>query len=286
MAVRILTDSTADLTPREARDWEVAVVPLGVSFGAGEVYRDGVDLDTAAFYARLAEAETLPTTSQPSPELFLAQFEAAQQAGDEVVAVLLSAELSGTVQSAELARDLSSWGEHIFIVDSRSVTLGLRLLVQRAAALRAAGEGAAAIAAALEEARGRLRLYAVVDTLHYLRKGGRLPGAAAIAGTLLGIKPVIAVSDGRIRLAGKARGLPGAYVAVFKLITGGDGGIDIFAPCAVGYTGHRRAVEPFLQYLTGALHLPRPAVCAIGAVVGTHAGPGACGIAYFAAASN
>ena len=283
MAVRILTDSTADFTREELISLGVTAIPLNVNFGPDEVYRDGLDLDPKVFYERLATAEKLPTTSQPSPELFLTAFEEAKEAGDDLVAVLLSSALSGTFQSAQLAREMSGYAEHIFLVDSCTVTLGEQLLVRRALTFREEGLSAAEIAQRLEEEKGQVRLYAVVDTLKYLQKGGRLPKAAAVAGTLLGIKPVITVRDGKVGLAGKARGLAGAYVTIFKLISAEQGGLDILRPYLLGYTGHRRTVEPFRKYIAETLHLPEPPVSAIGTVIGVHAGPGACGIAYFAA---
>lgn len=282
--IRILTDSTADFSAAQQQEFGVHVVPLNVNFGPDEVYRDGIDLDPEEFYLRLAQAEHLPTTSQPSPDAFLQEFEAAREAGDDVVAVLLSSKLSGTVQSAELARGLcEGWSEHIHIVDSLTATLALQLLCRRALELRAAGSTAKEIAAALEEERNTVRLYAVVDTLKYLQKGGRLPKAAAVAGTLLGIKPVVTVQGGKIAVAGKARGLAGAYVNIFKLITEETGGMDSSRPAILGYTGHANTVKPFQKYIGEHLHLPAPLVSPIGTVIGTHAGPGACGIAYFAA---
>ena len=283
MAIRILTDSTADFTKEEARALGLTVIPLNVNFGPDEVYRDGEDLDLQEFYERLEHAEKLPTTSQPSPELFLAAFEEAKEAGEPVVAVLLSGALSGTLQSARLAAEMSGYEDQIFLVDSMTVTLAEQLLVRRAVALRDQGFTAAEIARTLDEEKKRIRLYAVVDTLKYLQKGGRLSAAVAVAGTLLGIKPVITVQDGKVGVVGKARGLPGAYVTIFKLISAEEGGIDILRPYLLGYTGHRRTVEPFYRYICDNLHLPKPPVSAIGPVIGVHAGPGACGIAYFAA---
>ena len=283
MAIRILTDSTADFTQEEIRELGLTVIPLNVNFGPDEVYRDGLDLDLREFYERLETSEKLPTTSQPSPELFLAAFEEAKEAGDQVVAVLLSAALSGTMQSAKLAAEMSGYEDQIFLVDSMTVTLAEQLLVRRALALRDQGLTAAEIARTLDEEKSRIRLYAVVDTLKYLQKGGRLSTAVAVAGTLLGIKPVITVRDGKVGVAGKARGLPGAYVTIFKLISAEEGGIDILRPYLLGYTGHRKTVEPFYRYICDTLHLPKPPVSAIGTVIGVHAGPGACGIAYFAA---
>lgn len=280
--IRIVTDSTADFSAEQLAEFNVHSVPLCVNFSADEVYRDGIDLSCTEFYEKLETSDKLPTTSQPSPDLFLQEFEAARDAGEEVVAVLLASGLSGTLQSAELAKELSGWGEHIYLVDSLTATLGLQLLVRRACALRQLGLSAAEISQKLNIERHELRLYAVVDTLTYLQKGGRLPKAAAVAGTLLGIKPVIAVRDGKLKVAGKARGLAGAYVHIFKLICGEKEGMDILRPCIIGYTGHPNTVKPFLRYLCDTMHLPAPIVSPIGAVIGTHAGPGACGIAYFA----
>ena len=176
--IRILTDSTADFSMADAAALGVAVVPLTVSFGDAH-YQDGIDLPLERFYDMLAAADKLPTTSQPSPELFLSHFLAAKAAGDTVICVLLSAALSGTCQSAEIAKEEAEY-DNIYIVDSRSATLGLQLLVRRAVQRVAEGFSAMDIVADLETARTHLRLYAVVDTLKYLHKGGRLSGAVAI----------------------------------------------------------------------------------------------------------
>lgn len=284
--IRILTDSTADFTRAQLEEFGLFCVPLTVTFG-DDIYLEGVDLTTGEFYEKLSAAKQLPTTSQPSPDLFLQEFEAARDAGDDIVAILIAGKLSGTVQSARLAADLcEGWREHIHIIDSGTATLGEQLLVRRALDLRKAGRTAAEIASELDHEKAAVRLYAVVDTLTYLQKGGRLPKAAAVAGTLMGIKPVITIEEGKVKVAGKARGLPGAYVHIFKLISSESNGLDVQRPYILGYTGHASAVQPFQQYLAGAMHLPAPLVAPIGAVIGTHAGPGACGIAYFAAPEN
>lgn len=142
---------------------------------------------------------------------------------------------------------------------------------------RDAGE----IVSILEEEKHKVRLLAVVDDLKYFRKGGRLTGAEAFAGAVLGIKPVVGMKDGHVALVGKARGLPGAYVALFKQLDQ-DGGLDPDKRYLAGYTPHHRAMEPIQKYLIGNLHLPAAEVFHIGPVIGTHAGPGAAGIAYFA----
>lgn len=277
--IRILTDSTADFPHAEADAKGVAIVPLQLNFG-DEHYRDGIDLTAEAFYQMLEKADKLPTTSQPSPELFLEHFEAAKAAGDAVICILISSDLSGTYQSAQIAKEEADYSE-IYIVDSKNATLAESLLVRRALKRREQGFTATEIVADLEQAREHLHLMAVVDTLTYLRKGGRLSGAAAIAGGLLGIKPVVAIDKtGKLNLAGKARGMPGAYVSIFKMIDTA-GGIDETWPVLVGYTGKRSGVEPFARYVTQNLHLQKPLLMPIGTVIGTHAGPGACGIAFF-----
>lgn len=279
--IRILTDSSADFSPAEAARLGLEVVPLSVTFEDGTVYRDGLDLTPDEFYVRLAQCNKLPTTSQPSPESFIVHFEQAKANGDTTIAILLSSELSGTIQSAQIAAQSIEYDD-LSIVDSRNATLGLKLLVQLALDLRTQGCSAPEIVSQLKQARERIRLLAVVDDLKYFRKGGRLPAAAAFAGTVMGIKPVVTVLDGKVSLAGKARGMPGAYVALFKLMET-QGGLDPAMPYLVGYTGHRRGAEPIQRYLTGNLGLPpAPSPTHIGTVVGTHAGPGAAGLAFFA----
>lgn len=276
--IRILTDSTVDLLPEDVSALGVRVVPLAVHFG-DEHYADGVDLGHEQFYEMLEQSHKLPTTSQPSPERFITEFERARDDGDDLICILLSSTLSGTFQSAQIAAEEVGY-DRIFLVDSHTVSLAAQLLVRRAAARVAEGWSAEDIVDDLVSAREHLHIFAIVDTLKYLHKGGRLPTAAAIAGGLLGIKPVIGVQNGKVGLADKARGLPGAYVAIFKQIQKA-GGVDETWPVMVGYTGKRHGVEPFMRYATQNLGLNEPLVRPIGAVVGTHAGPGAAGIAFF-----
>lgn len=278
--VRIVTDSASDLTQAEAKALCVQVVPLHVTLEDGMVLRDGVDTDPDWFYSHLASCKKLPTTSQPSPDLFAQAFEAAKAAGDEVVVVSISAALSGTCQSASIGASMAEYEEHVYVVDSCSVCLAQALLVRRAAALREEGLSAADIAADLECSKRHLHLYAVADTLKYLRKGGRLPAAVAVAGGMLGIKPIISIKEGKVALAGKARGLPGAYVALFKSIETA-GGIDLTQDFVVGYSDKAQAVEPICRYFSTQLKAREPLIGRIGCVVGTHIGPGAFGLAFF-----
>ena len=199
-------------------------------------------------------------------------------AGDEVVGIFLSHELSGTCQCARLAADMANV-DNVLFVDSENVCLGESLLVRLAVQLRDAGKTAGQIAATLEHAKEHLHLVAVIDDLKYLRKGGRLPAAVAVAGGMLGIKPLITIKEGKVVMAGKARGLPGAYVALFKKIEE-LGGISTCADALAGYTLAPREVQPIQTYLQENLGRSEARVRQIGCVIGTHAGPGAFGLAF------
>ena len=277
--IRILTDSASDILPAEAEQLGVTVIPLNVTFEDGTVIRDGVDMTPSEYYTHLASCHKLPTTSQPSPELFERFFAEAAAAGDEVVGIFLSHALSGTYQCAKLAADLANV-DNVLFVDSASVCLAEALLVRLAVHLRDSGRNAGQIAATLEHAKQHLHLVAAIDDLKYLRKGGRLPAAVAVAGGMLGIKPLITIKEGKVAMAGKARGLPGAYVALFKKIEE-LGGINPAFAALAGYTVSPREVTPIQTYLCDNPHLEQPLLHQIGCVIGTHAGPGAFGLAFF-----
>ena len=277
--IRILTDSASDILPAEAEQLGVTVIPLNVTLEDGTVLRDGVDMTPTEYYGIMAQCRKLPTTSQPSPELFERFFTEAAATGDEVIGIFLSHELSGTYPCAKLAADMANVDNVIFI-DSENVCLGEAQLVRLAIRLREAGKTAGQIAAVLEHAKEHLHLVAVIDDLKYLRKGGRLPAAVAVAGGMLGIKPLISIKEGKVAMAGKARGLPGAYVALFKKIEE-MGGINEAVPALAGYTVSTRETTPILTYLQDNLQTAEPLVRQIGCVIGTHAGPGAFGLAFF-----
>ena len=277
--IRILTDSASDILPAEAEQLGVTVIPLNVTLEDGTVLRDGIDKTPSEYYALLKECHKLPTTSQPSPELFERFYQDAAAAGDEVLGIFLSHELSGTWQCARLAADLVNV-DNVLFVDSANVCLGEGLLVRLAVQLRAAGRTLVQIATDLEHAKEHLHLAAAIDDLKYLRKGGRLPAAVAVAGGMLGIKPLITIKEGKVAMAGKARGLPGAYVALFKKIDE-LGGVHPDFEAVAGYSSSLREVQPIENYFRDNLHMDAPLVQQIGCVIGTHAGPGAFGLAFF-----
>lgn len=271
--VKIIVDSTADLRP-SVRE-RVGVVPLTIHFGKDE-YVDGVDLSASAFYKKLAVCKDLPTTSQAAPYAFGEVFEAAVEAGDTVVAIVLSSALSGTCQSAMIAA--ADFPGKVYVVDSRSIAIGSGILTEYALELVDRGLDAAEIAAELNEVKEKVRLFAVVDTLEYLQRGGRLSKTVAIAGGLLSVKPIIALEDGSIEMAGKARGNRQANAFMDSKVE--TLGIDWEKPCMLGYTGTNDELlakyREQSQLWTGDVFST-----IVSGVVGTHAGPGAVAVAFF-----
>ena len=275
MGIRVIVDSTADLTP-QVRE-RVVVVPLTVHFGEEE-FVDGIDLTGAEFYEKLAVSPVLPTTSQASPYAFSAAFGQAVADGEEVVAITVSSRLSGTYQSAVIAAE--DYPGRVHVVDSRNIALGSAILTEYALRLVEEGRSAEEIVSLLEAARERIRLMAVVDTLEYLQRGGRLSKTAAIAGGLLSIKPVIALEDGEIKVIAKGRGNKQANALMNQQVR--TAGIDTAMPMMLGYTGTSSNLLECYCSECGDLWpegTPRSVVCG---VVGTHAGPGAVALAFFA----
>lgn len=274
--VRIVVDSTADLLPADRE--RVLVAPLTVHFGETE-YIDGVSITANEFYRKLVNSPVLPHTSQATPFAFGELFEKAVDEGDTVVAITCSSGLSGTYQSAVIAAE-----DHpgkVFVVDSLHIAISSSIMVTYALQLADQGMGAAEIAQKLMQVRDKVRLMAVVDTLEYLQKGGRVSKTVAIAGGLLSIKPIIGIVDGKIEMLGKARGNKQANAQMNREAQ--KLGIDFDKPILLGYTGTDDALlKKYIQEsseIWGGRQLPTTIVSA---VVGTHAGPGAVAIAFFA----
>ncbi len=279
--VRIITDGTSDLSAQRAEELGVHVMPMRVFFGQ-ESFVDGVDITREEFFARLTSSDELPTTSQLNPDDFLEVFQKYVDQGDEIVGIFLSTELSGTCQSACIARDMVEGGE-IHIVDSRTVTFALALLVEEAARMRDAGLSAAEIAREVEKLAQRTHLLAIVDTLTYLKKGGRISAATAAVGGLLGIKPIVGVdSRGTVEALGKARSIPAGLEWIARHIR--QVPADPARPVAYGHSNSPERVPVCVEALKEVLPQSQtPVMGSIGAVIGTHVGPGAVGVAYIAA---
>lgn len=280
MSVRIITDSASDLSPAEHP--ALAVLPLSVTFGT-DVYMDGIDIDHQRFYEMLVERDELPKTGQVNPYAFSQAIAEAREAGDEAVIITVGAKLSGTNQSARTALAEAPGGD-VYVVDSNNVTLGERVLVEYALRLVNEGRSAAQIAAAVEAVRDRVVVIGLLETLEYLVRGGRLSAAAGAVGTLLNVKPVVAVEDGLIVQLGKARGSKNGRNLLNQKVEKA-GGIDFSMPLALGYTGLSDAVlkkyiEDSAALWAGHTEGELP-VHTIGATIGTHVGPGAVAVAFF-----
>ena len=280
MSVRIIVDSTTDLPEQTVR--RVTVVPLTIHFGEQQ-YVSGVDIDARKFYEMLVEGDVLPTTSQPTPYAFTQVFQEAVDAGDTVVCITVSSKLSGTYQSACIAA--ADFPGKVFVVDSLTVAIGGGILTEYALSLTDKGMDAEEIAWKLMQKREKVRLLALLDTLEYLKKGGRISSAVAFAGGLLNIKPVIAVADGEVKMLGKARGSKQGNNLLVQEIDKA-GGVDFEKPLLLGYTGLSDAL--LQKYIVDSAALwqgkvEQLPVSIVGSVVGTHAGPGAVAVAFFAA---
>ena len=277
MKTRIIVDSTADLLPEiKAR---VHTVPLTVCFGDDE-YIDGVTIDKRTFYEKLIETDVIPTTSQATPDAFIKEFEKAREAGEEAVVITLSSKLSGTYQSAVIAAEDF---ENIYIVDSLSAAIGTGILVELAFRLLDQGLTAKEISEVLEKEKEKVLVIALIDTLEYLKKGGRISKTTAVVGGVLNIKPVASIDNGVINILGKARGSKMGNNLLLEEIQK-VGGVDFTKPVLLGYTGISDAL--LLKYIEDSKHLWEGNLSevryeTVGSVIGTHAGPGAVAVAFF-----
>lgn len=277
MSVRIIIDSTADMMP--AVKARCLVVPLTVHFG-DEEYIDGVTINHREFYEKLVETDVMPTTSQANPDAFEKVYKQVSADGDSAVVITIASGLSGTCQSALIA---AADFDNIHVVDSASAAIGAGILAEYALKLADEGMSAGQIAEKLNEAKDKVYVIAMLDTLEYLCKGGRLSKTAAVAGGILNIKPVLAILDGEIKVLGKARGSKQAN-NLLKAEIEKAGGVDFDMPVLLGYTGLSNAL--LVKYIEDSRELWADSRAqlnstAIGSVIGTHAGPGAVAVAFF-----
>ncbi len=278
MGVSIIVDSGSDILPDYAKKLNVKVVPLKTYFGETE-YLDGQTLGHYEFFQKLQEARKLPTTSQVTP----AEFEEAyDKAEGDVVVITISSKLSGCYQSACIAANEASG--KVYVVDSENACIGERLVVEEAVRMRDKGMSAREIAEYLNVVKKEVCLIALLDTLEYLKKGGRISPAVAFAGNVLSIKPVITIKDGEIQVLGKARGSKMGNNRLMEYVKS-CGGIDFDRPFCLAYSGLSKEMLEQYIYDSRELYPMEPEdlpVSSIGCAVGTHIGPGAIAAAFFA----
>lgn len=277
MGIQIITDSAADYSAQEIERRGIICVPMSVTFWE-ESFRDGIDLTKEEFFEKLISSKEMPKTAQPSPLQFLEHFEAAKAAGDSVIVILISSDLSGTLQAATIAKDMAEYDD-IHIIDSRTATLGMRLLIDRAAFLREQGESTEKIIEEVEALIPRIRIYAGLETLEYLYKGGRLSKSQAAIGNFVNLKPVIAVQDGKVELYSKQIGLRHVNKLLEKVLC--EERPDEAYPIYFIYSYDKKNCAAFIKHLAkNGIDYGVPKLRGIGATIGSHVGTGAYGIVY------
>lgn len=276
MNIRIITDSASDILQSDAKEMGITVIPLKTIFSTGE-YIDGVNLSHTEFFEKLIETREISKTSQITPMEYIEEY--SKYPNDEVIVITLSKKLSGCYQSAALAANEFN---NVYVVDSENATIGERLLVELAVKLVGMGKTAKEIIEIIEKKKD-ICLVALLDTLEYLKKGGRISFATAYIGTLLNIKPVITIDEGKVKSLGKARGSKNGNNMLRKLVNEA-GGMDLSLPYAVAYSGLSDALlKKYLEdnkdlYPKDINDLP---LRTIGSTIGTHVGPGAIAVAFF-----
>lgn len=274
--VKILTDSSCDLSPARCEELGVEMLPITVNFGE-ESFRANIDITNQEFYEKLAQASELPKTAQISPAFFEKKFSEYKGTGDEVVCLFISSRMSGTLQSASVAKEVLG-ADNIYLPDTLNVTFALGLLVEEAVKMRDQGLSAAEITKQVEGLVPRVRLWALIDDLKYLKMGGRLSATSALVASILGICPIITLKDGLVEVVGKARGKKAAFKLMQGLIEKEPISADYGV--AVGHAAVPQTRDDFIEYLSAPLKKRQVYKLDIGSIVGTHTGPGACGLAY------
>ena len=273
--VRIITDSAADFSPQELEQLKIACIPLKVMFDDTE-YEENINLSKDQFYELLLSSQNLPKTSQASPQVLMDLFEDAHAKNEEAIYITLASPLSGTYQTAVMTRTMLDYDTcHVF--DSRNATGGQRILVEYAVKLRDEGKSAAEILEALEDVRNRIVLFACIDTLEYLYKGGRISQTVYKLGTLANIKPIISIEvDGTIAIPAKAMGMRKGMDILCKHLQNPDPEFPVYAM----YTNNISVAQSLAQKMGGEDNYP---IIQVGAAIGSHIGPDACGLVYVAA---
>ena len=279
MTVKIVTDSTCDLPTDRTASLGVTVVPLTVFFGE-EAFLDGVELGADAFYERLGQSETLPRTSQPSVAQFKEVYEQLSGETEDIVSIHLSSRMSGTLNSASIAREDLPSGVHIDIVDSYNTSVGLGAVVVEAAEASLRGASRAEVVDIAREAVDRVHLYAAVDTLEYLRKGGRIGRASSFLGSLLSIKPIVHMEGGELAPLERVRTRTKALDRLYELATADQTISRLYIAAAADAA----AAQSLAERVRPRLPHTEIFVGDVGPIVGVHVGPGTVGIVTVARA--
>jgi DegV family protein with EDD domain len=275
LAVRIVTDSTADMSPNLARELGVTVVPLSVIFG-DESLKEGYEIGHDLFYDRLVRGKVLPTTSAPSIGDFMQAYQPLLAGGDDqIVSIHLSSKLSATYNNAcQAAEKLDEGGTRICVVDSQLVSLGMSFVVAAAARAASEGKGVEDIKQIVERTIPRVRILVVLDTLEYVRRGGRIGRARAFLGNMLRVKPILHIRDGEVHPGERVRTKAQAHERIFQIVMAYPRVVDV----AVAYSTNAQEANEMAKRLREALPGVGCDVSRLGPVIGVHAGPGVLGV--------
>lgn len=276
--IRIVTDSSADITQAEAKSLGITVMPLTINFGE-QSYRDGVDILTEEFYSRLATEDILPTTSQANPLQYEKIFSQAKMQGDTIILLPISRKISGSHNCAMLAKQQGHY-DNVYIVDTLCTVSYLRILVLEALAKKDTMP-AQQLVEHLEQLRKRIKLYSVVDTLDYLHRGGRVSKTAATVGTMLSIKPIISIVEGEIKVVAKAIGVKNGITWLTKKLHNAK--LDSNYPVIFGYAGTKtRAIELIDKAIEDEQqrNIYKNRLINVSAIVGVHTGPNLAVVTY------
>jgi DegV family protein with EDD domain len=279
MGVRIVTDSTADLTPAQRQQYGIEMVPLTVHFGP-ESFKDAVEMDSAAFWAKLRSSPHHPRTAQPAPGDFLDVYKRLADAGEEIISLHISSRLSGTVGSAQIAAQMLPEAK-VTVIDTKSVSMGLGMLVLGAARMAQEGKPAAEIVQWVRDVASRMHIFFTLDTLEFLQKNGRIGKAQALLGGLLGIKPILQVDrEGLVAPADKVRGRSKVLGRTLELMQERvPAGRKI--RLTVLHTQAPQEAESWLDEVRKLYQVEEHFVADLGSVVATHAGPGTIGLCFY-----
>lgn len=273
----IITDSASDILECEAEAMGIRLVHLDLLFGEDHCIGNTTEAFDA-FYQMLTTREDFPKTSQPSPDSYLNLYKEAEAAGEDVLVICLTSTISGTAATARMVADMSGYGDHIAVIDSKQAIVSQRILTEYAVKLRDEGKALDEMIPLIEKFRDRIQICGILDTLTYLQKGGRIPKPLAAVGNVLKIKPIVAVEDGKLTSPAKARGTKAAKKTIWKRMEAST--LDSEWPVHFIYTSDRSMVEEFLPETLEQFDLKETRITQIGSVVGAHLGPSAFGFAY------
>ncbi len=278
MSIKIMVDSATDFTQQQAKDLGLLFVPISVTFD-GEEYLDGVNLFATEFYKKLESCSLMPQTSLINEYRWSEAFEESTKDGSELIVITISSKLSGTYQTAVDAS--KKFNGKVFVVDSMNATCGEGILAKYALKLRDEGKTAQEIFNILNDKKKDICVYAVIDTLKYLKKGGRISTATAIIGTTLSIKPIIGVIDGEVKMIGKAIGNKKGNLTLNEIIQN-KGGIDFDMPWCYLWSGNDKSnIEKYIKDSRSLVEDREYSLSILGSTIGTHVGAGAVGLAFF-----